>query len=197
MTNSIKKLAGLGLMALTLSATAAENSEIKESSTYAGADVTENAHFLYAGHVHAIDGDINKDGYLLRLGVGYGKYSYDTVASPNGEVEADLGTAEIAVGYQWLCEKNPTNRLSLYLGLNYEDHSLDFQDTNNVSRGDEIGAKVQGEAQIALTEEITYSGLASYSTAFDTYYTKHRATMGFDGFVAGPEFIALGSETFD
>ncbi len=161
---------------------------------FSGFDVKEDSYFLHLGGVHAWNGDLNTDGWLLRGFVGFGEYDYNA-GGALGKVNGDVFTADLMVGYQWF---DSNVRYSAYVGGNFADNDLSPNDPANSTRGSEFGAKVQLEAETANVTDYYVSGAASYATTNDDYWARLRVghTVG-AGYVVGPEGVLLGNDEFD
>jgi len=88
----------------------------------------------------------------------------------------------------------------LYVGLNVQDQFISPPDPGNPVVGVRAGVKVQGDAWVNPTKETMLFGIASYSTAFRTYYSNFK--VGYDIFngkeiFVGPEIGAQGNERYD
>ncbi|MEL6422944.1 MAG: cellulose biosynthesis protein BcsS [Pseudomonadota bacterium] len=186
-TPSLKTLLAAGLLACGLSTAASAQSTYVFSSF----DTTDTADIGFIGGVMAVNGDINADGVLLRLSGLHGTYSYALGA---GENDVDVTAVDAMVGYQTFRDGL---RLSGYIGVEHRDSDLALVDPNNPTQGDEVGAKVQLELATTAGTPLYLSLIGSYSTAFDTYWTRGRVGYDFGGFVIGPELMALGDEGFD
>ena len=161
---------------------------------YWGAEAGQDATTLYAGVVHALNGDLDSDGILARISGAFGDYSYNTVAVAGGVVDIEAKSADIMIGYQVV---QPTHVAAIYVGADYRDNELTPSDPNNSTEGGEAGFKVQAEASTRGDGPGMASILASYSTAYETYFVKGRLGVRNDGLAFGPELAVLGDEEFD
>ncbi len=161
---------------------------------FSGTNIKERANYSYAGIVYALNGDLSREGLLLRGVFGLGEYEYDTLGVVGGEVEGDLTQFDITIGYQMYRDQT---RLSGYIGVNYQDHDLDPQDLANSTRGDELGLIVQAEIETTLSHSLLASIITNFSTANDSYWSRVRLGRKFDRFTIGPEFLAMGNEEYD
>ena len=177
----------LGLTAFTCgSAFAASN------TVFTGIDIKDDSTYFYLGGVNALNGNLDSNGWLARGVFGYGEYDYSTTAVP-GNVDVDQVSLQAGLGYQWL--QNNT-RLSLYLSLDYQDHDHSPEDVLNSVRDDETGGAVQAELETGNGQ--WHLGLiGSYSTAYDTYWTRTRVGYMVNGATVGPEVILSGNEEYD
>lgn len=160
---------------------------------FTGFNAKEDAYFLYLGGVHAINGDLTSDGWLLRLFGGFGEYDYN--AGALGNVDGDLVLGDLMAGYQWF---EGAVRYSAYAGLNIADNDLSPNDPGNSTRGTEVGAKVQLEAETVQFDSYYVSGIASYATTHDDYWARLRVGHRFAGnYVLGPEGLVMGNDEYD
>jgi len=197
MTRFLPKVT-LGLFAglvATMPASANSGADFPGTVVFTGSDYKEDSSFSYVGLVHAFNGDLNKDGLLVRAFAGFGEYQYRADALRSGHVETDLAIVDAGLGYQHLAGNF---RISAYASANYEDHDQSPEDFNNPVRGDEWGFKAQLEGETTADADIYAGVIASYSTGFDSYWVRGRAGAKLGhGIVLGPEIIALGNEGFD
>jgi hypothetical protein len=171
---------------------AAMPAHAESNTVWTGVSVMEDSYYAYIGGVKAFNGDLDKDGILIRGSFGFGAYQYDTVAVAGGEVEADQLSGDLMIGYQWVGD---SDRFAIYVGGSVEDHDLEQKDPNN--GGSEGGLKVQADGYLDLMPNVKLSGLGSYSTAFETYYTNASLTYDFGMFEFGPEAGFLGNKGFN
>jgi len=167
---------------------------------FGGGDVTGHSWFGYVGGVVAPMSDINESGVLLRGLFGYGEYEYGTrfpgaVGGIPTTVDGEITTGEIMGGYQLA---GPNTVLKVFAGVQFQDHDLSPNDVRNPVRGGETGAKFQGEIYQNLSESVWASAIGTYSTSFDTYWTRGR--LGFEvapDWSIGPEAGIFGNDRFD
>lgn len=196
-------LAG-ALTGLVLSATPAAANDLKEGYRpygskawvlFSGFDAVEDASYAFQGVIYALNRDIGTDGFVLRVYGSHIDYEYDTTAVPNGEVDGDAWQGDVMIGYKvsrghvWAAG---------YVGVDYQDHDLTPDDPANPVRGSEVGFKVAADVATLRYGTPFYFGLSGqYSTAFDTYWARARVGINKDHWTLGPEFIAMGSDSFD
>jgi len=160
---------------------------------FAGADVAEKSYAVYIGGVSAWNGDLAKNGFLLRAMAIFGEYEYDTTGVATGEVNADQLGLQAGIGYQWITN---SARLSLYGSVDYQDHDTDPNDISNSVNGDETGAAVQAEVE-TMGSPLKFGLIGSYSSTNETYWARGRVGYAFSGFHAGPEVIFGGNQEYD
>lgn len=161
------------------------------TSIYAGVDKNPSAATAYAGAVIAFNGDLSKDGYLVRINASGTNYDYDTSAFPQG-VSGSAKRLEVGIGHQWIEQHS---RVSFYIGGDHQVHDLSPDDTANLSRGTENGLAVQLEAS---NDNSPYdlALIASYSNSNDTYFTRVRGGYPMGGNTVGLEGALSGSESY-
>lgn len=166
----------------------------QSGASWLGVDVTEDTNYLYAGLVYAFNEDISKNGVLLRTTVGGGEYEYENDGVAGDEVEGDIIAADVMLGYQLLFASE--TRLTFYLGGNVQGHNLSPEDASNDV--DHNTAGVKGIVEInQVFNQLTLGGAASYSSAFDTYWSKFTGRYNLGRFAVGLEGSFFGNEGFD
>lgn len=161
------------------------------TAIFFGGDVGPSAETGYAGAVGAFNKDFGQDGFLWRvLGV-YGEYDYDAVV---GNVDGRFTFADAMLGYQIL---RGTTRAAGYIGVEYQEHDLSIFDPTNPVQGDEVGFKVAGDVQFGRGQPWQLAFAGSYSTAFDTYWSRVRTGYNFGQVTVGPEALFGGNESSD
>ena len=92
-----------------------------------------------------------------------------------------------------------TGAVTFQAGVNYQQHRVSPNDPNNPVVGSRVGFKAQGDIWYNPNPRTLIYGLASYSTAFNTYYSVGRVAYDFfekEVFI-GPEIGALGNDRTD
>ena len=191
--------AGLVLFAATTVCSAADVAvprptlaPIKIYSTvlFAGLDDRERSYYGYAGIVHALNGNIATDGFLFRAMGLYNPYSYKSAVVVGGEVDGKLTAFDVLVGYQKIF---PALTARLFVGLDYEGHSLSPDNPLDSNRGQDYGVHVRGELETPYFSQYYGSVLASYGSAKERYWVRGRAGYNFNGIIIGPEGIGTGN----
>jgi len=157
---------------------------------FGGAEISEGGFFTYLGGGARIDGDLDTSGLMIRAQGGYGRFDH---VGPLGTEDGEVTTANLMLGYQFV---NGGTRIAIYAGPDYQRHDLPNDPANPVA-GSEWGGRIQGEAY-SETENVMLLGIASYSTANDSYFLLGKAgfRVGSSIFV-GPEAGTLGNDRFD
>jgi Cellulose biosynthesis protein BcsS len=155
-----------------------------------------NGYFGWLGSTLAPFGGLDSSGFRVGLFGGAGSYTYDFGALTLKNT-GRFTTGDILVGYGFVTSSSSTK---LLIGANDQDHHLSIADPTNPVQGSKLGLKVQGDTYVSPTKETMFFALASYSTAFRSYYTEIKA--GYDvsnggGVFIGPQLKALGNARFD
>ncbi|MDX1975915.1 MAG: cellulose biosynthesis protein BcsS [Rickettsiales bacterium] len=170
---------------------------------FTGGSITDDTHYAYVGGVTAFNGDIEKDGWLLRVTAATGSYDYSTGAGGiDGSlrnIDGDVTASDFMAGYQvYFKGRGPKpDRLTGYLGLDSQNHKLSPTDLFNPVRGNETSVKGQVEVLYYAQQNLLTTATISYSDAFNTYWS--RGSVGYDVGKAliGPEALFMGSESYD
>ena len=147
----------------------------------------------YLGVLYAPYG-MHQSGIRLTAFALHGKYEYESFPT---DVKGRFWSGDFLVGWSNVVANGAA---TLSIGANYQDHRLSRNDPSNSVVGSEWGFKVQGDFWVTPMPNWLVVGLASYSTAFDTYYANLR--IGYDftqgrGVYFGPELGALGNDRTD
>jgi len=181
----------LGLAVLTSSLAYAKDSSV----VFGGGSVGQDTAYGYLGAVTAINGNIDRNGFLARVSGGYGSYKYDSTTFTRN-VDGNFGTADVMAGYQQILDMG---HVAGYVGYTYEDHNLSPKDVGNEVRGGKSGAKAQVELDLNLDPHMVLKNVSNYSTPFDSYWTQTyvgwKCPKG--KLSVGPEIAFLGNDEFD
>jgi hypothetical protein len=162
---------------------------------YSGID-GDSQHSLvgYVGLLYAPFGTLSQSGVRISAFGLYGKYRYDN--DSDNQIKGLFWDGDLLVGYS---KVTSNGAYTLSIGANYQDHHLSPDDPANSVNGSKTGFKVQGDFYVNPTSNTMLFGLASYSTAFSTYYSILRAGYDFTGreVFFGPEVGAQGNERYD
>jgi hypothetical protein len=158
-----------------------------------GGDISKSAGEGYLGLYFALNRDLDRDGFIVRLLGTRGLYDY---------TDNDIGfdgkywQGDAMLGYQWV---RGGIDFAVYLGVDYQDYKISPNDPASKLIGDEVGFKVAVdlESNGRTNSPYYYNLTGSYSTAFDTYYALGRVGYTFGRFTIGPEAWVLGDLTGD
>jgi Cellulose biosynthesis protein BcsS len=157
----------------------------------AGVSGQYDSTYTYLAAVAAMNGNIDVDGFLVRLGGGFGQYSYET--SPGVRQGVGQQQADAMMGYHKVLG---VTHLSGYAGIEMQDHNN--SDPTAEVRGTRIGAKGQIELYSPLGEQFFGFAMGSFSSAYNSFYTK--AKVGYrlsDRWSFGSEGSLHGNDRYD
>jgi hypothetical protein len=159
---------------------------------FGGADAGPSFEVAYGGAITALNGDITRDGVLLRALAGYTWYDY---VGGVGPVDGQAAVLDAMIGYQVV---KGNLRAAAFIGIDYQDHRLSPNDPFNPVNGSETGLKLVGDVSSIVGDPWYFNLLGSYSTAFDSYMARLRLGYSIGGsLVVGPEGWLFGSSHGD
>jgi hypothetical protein len=145
----------------------------------------------------AVNGDIDKDGIVLRGEGSLSIYTYNNIPT---NIDGAQWQGSALVGYQIVRD---SISYAAFAGLDYQSISLTPVDLANPARGERAGAKFVVDIETDREKSFYGNLIGNYSTAFDTYFARGRygwkpGTGEASSRIAfGPEFSALGDLTFN
>ena len=155
---------------------------------FGGFDAAKDATYSFDGVIVAFNRDISKDGWALRA---YGS-RVDFDQEPTGDGRGWQG--DVMLGYLF-------HRMGysggIYAGADYENYKLSPDDLNSPVRGTEWGFKVAGDVATSDDRPLHLSFAGSYSTAFDSYWTRARVGHNRNRIIYGIEGQAFGNEDYN
>jgi len=168
---------------------------IDYGNLYFGVDANTNGGLVgYSGILYAPFG-MGTSGLRLSLFGLYGKYRY-TTEDDGSTFKGRFASVDALVGYSHVFYNGA---VTFAVGANYQNQQVRPFDPDNPVQGEKVGFKVQGDFWTNPTQRTLVTGIGSYSTAFETYYSILK--FGYDffdrGFFIGPEFVALGNQRTD
>jgi hypothetical protein len=153
---------------------------------YSGYNAARGDNYVFSGATVALNGDLDKDGYHLRVSGGW--VAYDLNPGHGRGYQGD-----VMLGYR---ATRGIIDSGLYLGVDFQHYDPD--DPTEEVRGTEWGFKVAADLETDREETSIYFALAAeYSTSFQTYWTRARVGPSLLGFAFGPEAAAFGDVGFD
>jgi hypothetical protein len=158
---------------------------------FGGFSIQPYSQYGYAGGVAALNGNITTNGFLTRLSIGVGGYSYQTL--PGMRQAVSLQQSDAMLGYQFYLG---ATRLIASGGVELMNH--ENADQNAVERGATIGGKGLIEVYSPFSEKVFGWGMATLSSNYTSYFSK--AKVGYrltDRISIGPEGMAQGSTQYD
>jgi hypothetical protein len=159
-----------------------------------GGEVSKKSWESYTGTIIALNRDLSKDGFLVRLMGTYGKYDYDLGPT---NFDGRMWQGDAMLGYQWVRDRVD---IGVYVGVDYINNKISPNDPTNPVSGSEVGFKTAVDIETKTFEmnlPYYFALEGSYSTAFDTYYALARAGLNRNNVVFGVEGWALGDKTGD
>lgn len=158
-----------------------------------GIELAEHANEAYTGLFYAFNGDLDSDGFVLRVLGSFGDFEYHI---DHIEIDADYWQGDVMLGYQWI---RGGIDIGAYIGVDYQDYDLSPDDSTSDLRGDEVGFKVALDIESNGNDNspIYLALYGDYSTAFDSYHALARVGYDFGYFALGPEGWVLGDESGD
>ncbi|MEO8421623.1 MAG: cellulose biosynthesis protein BcsS [Hyphomicrobium sp.] len=183
----------LALLACANAANAADKPQAYEIS--AGFDAAPQSLYWYSEGIAALNGDIAKDGFLLRTYGSLAVYQYATNAVA-GIVDGELWQLDLMPGYQFV---RGSVIFGGYVGLDYQQSQLLPDDPTNQVNGTTTGIKVEGHYYYSDDKQPFEGSLVGeYSTAFDTYYAEARIGARIAGqLFMGPDASVDGDTGYD
>ncbi len=157
---------------------------------FSGADIWRNGLFSHSGLLWAYRG-LNADGPVLKLLLNGGLYRY---RSGRREIVGfqTMGTALPGWRWHW-----PGLEVTVFAGLDVQDHRFYPEDRGNRLRGTRLGARGGFDVWYEPLRDGMVTASASLSTVGTSYWT--RAAAGwrfFDMIWLGPEFLASGDDRY-
>lgn len=184
---------GMYVVLSTSSARAQDSSDDYKFSwaSVSGGEAFEDNYESYSGVYIALNGDLDANGFILRLLASTGEYEFNDLTN---NIDADYYQGDVMLGYQII--RDDIN-YSLLVGIDYEKHDLSPDSPQSKLRGSDIGFKVAWafETERYKPSPVYWAVRGDYTTAFDTYYNLARIGYDVGRLVIGPEGWLLGDET--
>ena len=158
-----------------------------------GIEVADQAYETYTGLFYAFNGDLDREGFVLRVLGSFGDFEYHVEGK---KIDADYWQGDVMLGYQWV---RGGIDIGAYIGVDYQDYDLTLDDITSDLRGDEFGFKVALDLESNGNDNspIYLAIYGDYSTAFDSYHALARIGYNFGRFTLGPEVWLLGDDSGD
>ncbi len=142
----------------------------------AGADVTAHSWSVYSGLTASLGGSLREDGWRIRVGGGYGEYSYSSSRWTGSAVvivpfEGTVTFADALIGYQYQWR---ALTLKAFAGAAAQHNSVTPIDIESSVRGSRIGAKGAVEAWLDIGTSAFAQLDVTYTTIYDTYGSRLR-----------------------
>lgn len=142
----------------------------------AGADVTAHSWSVYSGLTSSIGGNLWDNGWRIRLGGGYGEYSYSSTRWSGRAVvvvpfDGTVTFADALVGYQ---QRWGALTVKAFAGAAAQHNSVTPADIESSVRGSRIGAKGAIETWLDIGPRAFVQIDLNYTTIYDTYGARLR-----------------------
>ena len=160
--------------------------------TFSGYDQARDSSYFFQGVQVALNGDIGRDGFMVRFYGSQVDYDYLNGTTPTHGMGRQ---GEFMIGY-----KASRGNIwgAAFVGVDHQNHKLTPNDHTNSVRGSETGLKVVGDlASLREVGPVYFALSGMYSTAFDSYWARARVGGNVNRVTIGPEFVALGNQGFD
>jgi hypothetical protein len=135
---------------------------------FSGFEGWRNGMFSHGGVLWAPNG-LDQDGFILKVFTGTGNYRY--LAGGPGGVEVTgqqiMGSALPGWRFKW-----DRLEVSLYAGLDAQEHRLPPDDPASRTRGDHIGARFGADLWYQPADAVMLAGSVSLSTIGDGYWAR-------------------------
>lgn len=151
---------------------------------FAVSDLWRQGGFLHGGVIWSPAG-LDRDGFALKVMTGGGEYRYQSGALGNAQVTGRMIAATILPGWRF---RRDSLIVTVFVGLDYQDHRLSPNDPSAGLRGSYLGARTAIEAWYEPTPATMIAADASLSTIGPSYSA--RAAFGWkvlERFYIGPE----------
>ena len=158
---------GLGGFLLLIIQPAVADERRSTMEFWGGAEVNANSWSTYSGATIALSGFLETDGWRLRIGDGYGTYSYE---SDGSTIRGHVGFGELLLGYQ---HQLGSLTLKGFVGAAAEAHTLSPFDTETTVVGTDYGVKTALESWWEITPEVWTSLDLSWSSVHGGTYAAH------------------------
>ncbi len=170
------------------------NSEAKaqQGVVFGAANMGDDTTYAVIGAVHAINGNMNSNGFLVHATVELLNYDYLSAGTP---ISADGWGASLMVGYQFML--NADGKVALYAGVGHRDIDTNPNDPFSETNGANTDFKAQVEAYYGVGDMCDLSALVNYFDDASAYYGRARAGFHLGGVVVGPEIALHGSDEYD
>ncbi len=160
---------------------------------FSGADLWAQGAFVHGGLLWSPAG-LDREGFTLKLLTGAGTYRYVSGALGGTQVTGRVALGALMPGWRF---KHEGLELTLFGGLDVQDHQLSPDDPSNRLRGTHFGARLGADLWYEPLADLMVAANASVSSIGPTYWT--RAATGlrvFDRLWLGPEALALGDTKY-
>jgi hypothetical protein len=157
---------------------------------FSGADIWRNGLFSHSGLLWAYGG-MNGDGPVVKLLLNGGTYRY---LSGRKQITGFQSMAAVLPGWRWHA---PGLEVTVFAGLDLQDHRFAPNDPGNRLRGTHAGARGGFDIWYEPVRDGMLTASASLSTVGNSYWARAAAGWRFAEMIwLGPEFLAAGDDTY-
>src|SRR5436305_3213240 len=139
---------------------------------FSGADMWRNGAFMHGGFLYAYQG-LNQDGPVFKLLLNGGFYRFHSAGS---EITGRQVMAAALPGWRW---SRPGLELTVFAGLDVQDHRYTPDDPGNRLRGTHFGARGGFDVWYEPLQDGMLTASASLSTVGKSYWTRAAAGWRF------------------
>ena len=158
---------------------------------YGGFDGWQSGGFGHGGLMWS-PGGLDKEGFIAKFMAGGGTYNYRAGTTDTTGYAAILNAAP---GWHF---KRGNIDLTVYAGLDIQNHRLRPDDLNNRSRGTHMGVRAGADLWVEPTSTTMASASISFASIGDSYWS--RLAYGWRAFdnkvYIGPDVHVLGDDTY-
>jgi hypothetical protein len=185
--------AALMCFATTANADIFPNSGAKapQGVVFGAANMGDDTTYAVIGAVHAINGNMSSNGFLVHVTAELLNYEYASLGTP---ISADGWGGSIMAGYQFMFASS--GKIAGYAGIGHRDIETRPNDPFSQTNGENTAFK--GQLELYYDNDMfDFSALGHYFDNADTYYGRARGGIRLGGIVVGPEVALHGSDEYD
>ena len=135
---------------------------------------------------------MDRSGFRMRGNMILGAYQYDSDLV--GRVNGRLIGGGFLMGYEWVFRRAT---VAAYVGADAINTAISPDDPRNAAKGASVGLKIATDFFVTPTDDTMLAGVFSYSTNFNSYYSRLKFGVALaDRVYVGPEIGALGDNFF-
>jgi hypothetical protein len=163
----------------------------QQGVVFGAANIGDDSTYAVLGAVHAVNGNMGSNGFLVHATAELLNYDYSSVGTL---VAADGWGGSIMAGYQFMF--GGASKIALYAGIGHRD--IDTRPNDPFSQTNGANTAFKGQIEGYYDNDIfDLSALGSYFDNAETYYGRVRAGFRLGGIVVGPEVAVHGSDEYD
>jgi hypothetical protein len=159
------------------------------ATIWVGVDFSPSSKALFGGVVYALNGDLSRDGFLVRTSVGLGEYDRRFLSGDTSDVS--FQNASALVGYQHTADGV---HVAFFIGPDFVHNG---SGASADVRGSSWGVRGLAEVDVPVSPDFNLNTWATYTTIENQYYLQGRGLYRpSDRFKIGPEAAILGGDTW-